>query len=142
MLVMLAIAPFLVAAQYGHITSLEALLLAGPAALVVFGLLGTWLPAVVTNGDRRVSAAFARGRQTFFYTVPRLFLGPGVVQTILLTGAILLPLHGILAGEVFGAAGFNPIDLISLPLFYALRGFLVAILAVVLSRAYRIVEPA
>lgn len=115
------------------------MLVFGLAALVVFALLGTWLPAVIANGDRRIGAAIDRAERTFFYSAARLLLGPGLLQVVfagagLILFAVLLP--GILTGEVFGAAGFSIIDLLSLPIIYAVHAFTTTLLAVILSRAY------
>lgn len=123
-------------------TILKALPVIGLAALIVFSLWGTWLPATVVNGDKGFGTALSRGTRTFTYTVPRLLLGPGIVQVILLAVGVWSTTQGIMAGQVFGEAGFSLIDLIALPFIYALYALLVTILAVILSRAYLIAEEA
>lgn len=145
-LMLLTLVPFLIVLFWIHDSGniywsvFKALPALGLAGLVVFALLGTWLPAVVANGDRRIGTALARGERTFLYAAPRLLLGPGLLQAAMLAAIMVLGMRGLLAGEIFGAAGFSLPDLISLPVIYAVRAFTVTLLAVILSRAYLIGE--
>jgi hypothetical protein len=123
---------------------LKAALVMGLVALVIFALLGTWLPATVAGGNRGIGAAIDRAERTFFYSAARLLLGPGLLQAgFMAVGMVLLAiLPGILTGDVFGAAGFSPADFLSLPVIYAVHAFTTTLLAVILSRAYLIAEQA
>ncbi len=116
----------------------------GLVSLVIFALLGTWLPAVVAGGDRSIGAAIDRAERTFFYSAARLLLGPGLLQ-IVFAGVGLFVLANLptpLTGEVIGASGFSFFDLLFLPLIYAVHAFTTTLLAVVLSRAYLKAESA
>ncbi len=119
-----------------------AVLAAGLAALIFFALLGTWLPAVVAGGNRRIGTAIDRAERTFFYSASRLLLGPGLLQAVFLGAGLFLltVLPNALTGEVFGTAGFSFVDLLSLPIIYAVKAFTTTLLAVILSRAYLIAE--
>jgi hypothetical protein len=125
-----------------YLSMLKALPVLGLAALVVFALLGTWLPAVVVNGDRSIGAAAHRGGRSFAYAAPRLLLGPGLLQTLTIGLILLAAMRGVVVGEVFGATGFSVSDLISLPIIYTARAFTVTLVAVILSRTYLMTEQA
>ena len=63
--------------------------------VLVFSLLGTWLPAIVADGDRTIAAAYRRGVKTRNYSMPRLAVGPGfltiAVGIFVLLGVRFLP---------------------------------------------------
>lgn len=148
-LILLSAIPFIVAfiifdggERSFNLNLLKALPVLGLAALLVFAVLGTWLPAVVVEGDKQLGAAFGRAGRSFSYAALRLLIGPGLLQAILLALIMVVAGQGILSGEVFGAAGFSFSDLISLPVIYAVRTFTVTLLAVILSRSYLIAEDA
>lgn len=121
-------------------TILKMLPVLAVATLVVFTLLGTWLPATVVGADKRIGAAFARGTKTFAYAATRLIIGPGLTQLVISAIVILALSRGLIVGEIIDAAGFSFADLIFWPLIYLARAYSVAILAVILSRAYLIAE--
>lgn len=111
--------------------------------IVVFGLLGTLLPAFVADKGRGVSAAFARGRAQFFWMMSQFLAGPIVVFVFA---------NAIIFG---GQAWMHPhIDLLNaiyfpnIPLFLILiAGYLIQALgtimtAWVLSSAYLRAEEA
>ena len=145
-LLFLSFVPFAIALFVIHdgenifLSILKVLPVLGLAALVVFALFGTWLPAVVVNGDKSLSTAADRGGRSFLYVASRLLIGPGLLQTLMIGSIMLAAMSGILAGEVFGAGGLSVSDLISLPIIYAVRAFTVTLVAVILSRAYLITE--
>lgn len=147
-LLLISLVPFVIALFMFHdganiyLSILKVLPVLGLAALVVFALLGTWLPAVVVNGDKSIGAAAERGGRSFLYAAPRLLLGPGLLQTLTMGLILLAAMSGILQGETFGAAGFSLSDLLSMPILYAVRAFTVTFIAVILSRAYLMAEPA
>ena len=72
------------------------------STLLVFGLLGTVLPAFVTNYERGISAAFSRGISQFFWTTGRLLVGPGAIMTagIIITIIAAIMIDGI--GNLLG----------------------------------------
>ena len=52
-------------------------------ALVILPLFGTFLSALVMQDDKRgISAAFARGRKTYFFAASRMIMGPVPVYVI------------------------------------------------------------
>lgn len=122
------------------LTLFKALPVIGAAALVVFALFGTWLPATVVGTDKRFGSAFARGTKTFLYTAIRLIIGPGLIQGIITAVVMTTITRGIIVGEIYGAAGFSFLDLVFWPVTYLVRAYSVALLAVILSRAYLIAE--
>lgn len=123
-------------------SGIVALPVLGLAALVIFSLLGTWLPAVVANGNRGIGTAIDRAERSFFYAAGRLLVGPGLLQITLVIVALLAYTKGILSGEVFGAAGLSIVDLIWIPANYAAQAYSVTMVAVILSRAYLKAEAA
>jgi hypothetical protein len=50
--------------------------------VLVFSLWGTWLPAVIADGDRTIAAAYRRGTKTFKFSLPRLVIGPGLLTIV------------------------------------------------------------
>jgi hypothetical protein len=108
--------------------------------LVVLSLFGTWLPAVVDDGDRGFGAAFRRGKRTFWFVFFRLLLCNGLL--IFSAGVVL-----VLASEVSGydkiwtsGTGFHPIAALGTTFATGLFVLHVVMLATVLSRAYLIAE--
>lgn len=147
-LLLLSMVPFVIALFVMHdggnfyLTILKALPVLGLTALIVFALFGTWLPAVVVNGDKSLSTAADRGGKSFLYAAQRLLVGPGLLQTLMIGLILLAAMGGVLVGEVFGAGGLSIPDLISLPVIYAVRAYTVTLAAVILSRAYLKAEAA
>lgn len=145
-LLALALLPFIATLFYFYedsqvwLSIFKALPVLGLAALITFALLGTCLPAVVANGNKRFGAAFARGQRTFVYSALRLILGPGIVQTAIAVVSIYLVSRQVMTGQIFSEAGLSLFDLIFWPAAYAIRAYSVTLLAVILSRAYLIAE--
>jgi hypothetical protein len=119
-----------------------AVFLAFGATALVFpfwgALAGTMLPAAAINGDSSFSSACNRGRQTYWRTVGRLFLGPVLFPVVMF--AII----------IFSARQFPMLFAADYPvwaMFLAatvgtMIGFFTPLLtATALSMAYRIVEP-
>ncbi len=108
--------------------------------------MGTMLPAVALGGDAGLSRAGARGSTTFFYALPRLF-----ISIILLGGVFgglnyyaathygprLFSLSGALISN-HGVPNFSKILYWSATKLYGT--FQLVMTAVILSRAYMIVE--
>ncbi|MEH6527453.1 MAG: hypothetical protein V7723_15400 [Sneathiella sp.] len=81
--------------------------LAGVFSLLIFGLMGTWMPAYVVNRERGVGKAFARGKSTFWYMVIRLIYGPGLIFVLSLLAFGFLPLLADLP-ETWFQTGWQP----------------------------------
>ena len=105
--------------------------------LVVFGLLGTILPAYVADRHRGLGAAFSRGRRQFFWIVGRLLAMPGLVllASLIVAGAPLLVFDS--DGDFLGE-GYVPDPVASVPALvaYAIQTYAVVLTAVVLSRGF------
>ena len=105
--------------------------------LLVFGLLGTILPAFVADRGRGLGAAFSRGRRQFFWIFGRLLVMPGLVFLFSLI-VFVAPLF------VFGSEGdflgedYVPDPVASVPalIAYAIQTYAVVLTAVVLSRGF------
>lgn len=104
--------------------------------VLVFSLWGTWLPAIIADGDRTFAAAYRLGLKTFKYALPRLVAGPGLLTifvglvlvsngTFLSTSDILNPPRSI---NFIPALFFTMITLVNI--------YLTVLGCVVLARAY------
>jgi hypothetical protein len=102
---------------------------------------GTWLPAVVAEGDRSFSAAGRRGSVAFGYVCLRLVFCNGVLLAIaFITLAIALNYAGS-DGEIWTQeSGFNVGAFAATLTFFLTFAFQTVMLATVLSRAYLIAE--
>lgn len=101
-----------------------------PAYLVVLGLFGTVLPALVA---RDPGYRLAAGMRTFFPSMGHLILGPGAAGLVALAATIGL---GV-GGQALGASAGSVAEL-AMVIFSRTLGFLPTILAVaVLCRMYR-----
>ncbi|MEH6527454.1 MAG: hypothetical protein V7723_15405 [Sneathiella sp.] len=70
-------------------------------SLLVYGLLGTLLPAFVVDRGRGVGAAIDRGRATFWYVTGRLIIGPGFLFFVSLFAFAYIPVVTDLPGTYF-----------------------------------------
>lgn len=105
--------------------------------LLVFGLLGTLLPAFVADQNRGLRAAFARGRAQFFWMLSQFLAGPVIVfvfaNAIIFGGQAMMHPHIDL---------LNAIYLPNIPMFLILiLGYLIqalgtVMIAWVLSKAF------
>lgn len=104
--------------------------------VLVFSLWGTWLPAVIADGDRTIVAANRRGLKTLKYALPRLIIGPGLLTIVvglvvissgkfLSTSDILNPPRSI---NFIPALFFTIVSLVNI--------YLTVLGCVVLARAY------
>ena len=104
--------------------------------LFVLSLFGTWLPAVVANGDRRLAAALKRGIKTFWYVFFRLLLCSGA----LLIGTLVVVTGIIMATgqeDYWSASGnFQPLAAIGFALGMMALSINVVLVATILSRGY------
>jgi len=104
--------------------------------VLVFSLWGTWLPAIVADGDRTFAVAYRRGVKTRNYSAPRLVVGPGlltiVVGIVVLIGVRFLPSVDILLPP-------RSINFIATLFFAAItlaNVYLTVLGCVILARAY------
>jgi hypothetical protein len=113
------------------------LVIALPSACIVFGLLGTILPAVVVGDDPSFAAAFARTGQSFGYALPRLLIAFAMLSIVQIVVVILAATALQSEGLIFPPSG--GIDLVALLLFAigaAIGAYQVVMTAVILSRSY------
>ena len=102
---------------------------------------GTWLPAVVAEGDLSFAAAGRRGSVTFGYICLRLILCSGILLAIaFITFAVALDYAGSDGAIWTQASGFNFGALAATLAFFFAFAFQTVMLATVLSRAYLISE--
>jgi hypothetical protein len=129
-----------------NIYVLAKIIIAAGAALIVsilaiFAKWGTMLPAAAVDGDASFSRAGERGSATFFYTLPRLF-----ISMILLTVVLVAITHYTMkwfpiTGMVVANNGIPNLTRLAFLILASLFGtFQVVMSAVILSRAYMIVE--
>ncbi len=107
-----------------------------PIVFIVFSLIGVWFPAIALDRDRSFRLALRRGRQTFFWTLGRLIVGPGLFALLEIL-AELIPV--LLFGLDFGSLGdsvFNPFAQVLMLSLNFLAAFSAILFAVVLSNAY------
>jgi hypothetical protein len=113
------------------------LVVALPSACIVFGLLGTMLPAVVAGDDPSFAAAFGRAGRSFGYALPRLLIAFGMLSIVQVMVVILAAMALQSEGLIFPPGG--GIDLVALLLFAigaAISAYQVVMTAVILSRSY------
>ena len=113
------------------------LAIALPSACIVFGLLGTMLPAVVGGDDPSFAAAFGRAGQSFAYALPRLLIAFGMLSIIQLTVVILAAAALRSEGLIFPpGGGIDPVALLLFAIAAAIGAYQVVMTAVILSRSY------
>lgn len=115
---------------------LAALILISPLYLVVFGLFGTCLPAVVMDEGYKIGRTFRRGIRTFLPTIGRLIVGPGLLMSLVIGIAIFYPFYsgdGRVLSETYH---FEPANLIPYVAFTLIGVFTTVLTATILSKAY------
>jgi hypothetical protein len=102
---------------------------------------GTWLPAVVADGDRSFAAAGKRGSITFGYVCLRLFACNGLLLAVAFLGlAFGIELIGS-DGSIWSAeTGFSLATFLLVCVFYFVFAIQTVLPATILSRAYLIAE--
>ena len=117
--------------------------------LAVYGFLetillskwGTWLPAVIANGDKSFAAAGRRGSKTFGYVLSRLLfgVGSGFLASFILLAIMLVVLDtdGTLWSQ---EKGFYFLPTLAELIFFLTFSYQIVMVATVLSRAYLIAE--
>jgi hypothetical protein len=102
---------------------------------------GTWLPAVLADGDRSFAASGKRGNITFGYVCLRLVTCNGLLLAVAFLGFGLgIALIGS-DGSVWSAAnGLSLSTFLLLCVFYFVFAIQTVLLATILSRAYLIAE--
>ena len=60
----------------------------GVLFIVVFAMVGTWLPAYVAQQKLQFSAAFIRGKSTFFRVAGKLIIGPVLIYAFAYAGFV------------------------------------------------------
>jgi hypothetical protein len=104
--------------------------------VLVFSLWGTWLPAVIADGNRTIATAHRRGLKTFKYSLPRLVIGPGlltiVVGLVVLSSGRFLNTSDILNPPL----SINFIPALFFTIITLVNTYLTVLGCVVLARAY------
>jgi hypothetical protein len=135
--------PEIEAVAKGHQNVLEgffefyASLIALFTALIIYSLLGTWLPAFLSGHGDSFANAFSRGKRSFFRAVWRMILGPGVlfVVSFLAFGALLsiLDLQSQEFQESWIASSFSYLGWF---IYYCFLAWAVVMAAWILSHAF------
>ncbi|USG63192.1 hypothetical protein NBZ79_09410 [Sneathiella marina] len=111
--------------------------LAGLFSLLIFGFMGTWMPAFVVDRQRGVGKAIARGRSTFWYVTGRLIFGPGLLFVLSLSAFAFIP---TLAGlpETYFQTGWQPniSTFVYSAVTYVLQAWAIVMTAWIFSRAF------
>jgi len=106
-------------------------------SLLVFGFMGTWMPAFVVDRQRGVSQAFARGKSTFWYVTGRLIIGPGLIFVLSGVAFAFVPaLSGI--PEAYFQSGWQPniTTFIYSAIIYAFQAWAIVMTAWIFSKAF------
>ena len=113
----------------------------GLAEALILSKWGTWLPAVMADGNRSFAAAGKRGNITFGYVCLRLVTCNGLLLTVAFLGfALGIALIGS-DGSVWSATnGFSLAAFLLACVFYFAFAIQTVLLATILSRAYLIAE--
>ncbi len=104
--------------------------------VLVFSLWGTWLPAIIADGDRTIAAANRRGLKTFKYALPRLVTGPGLLTIFM--GLVLVSSGGFLStSDILNPPrSINFIPALFFTMITLVNIYLTVLGCVVLARAY------
>lgn len=105
--------------------------------LLVYGLLGTILPAFITGRNKGMKNAFRRGCRFFFPVMGRLIIGPGFIYLGLSTiGIFLLSLFQV--PEMIFQKNWVPnfSTILSFGLIYCIHGWAVIMIAWILSHSF------
>jgi len=129
----------------GSVINIDSLHLAAAVATavtaIIFGIAGTWLPAVVAEGGiRTFTAAIERGRRVFGYSLFRFIVCCGPIA---LAGMILVIESAWVSFDVaakLGLMGFVVLSMISWVLMEFVNAFMIVMFTVILARAYQIAE--
>lgn len=116
---------------------LLALLFCGIVGLIVYGLLGTWLPAQITGKNNSLSDAIQRGKKTFWAIVWRLVAGAGVMLLIYFISIVALA--ALIVERLF----FMGLDIGAIVLSVVstlLVAYVTSLVAITFSRAYLSLE--
>ena len=123
-----------------HLQSLILLVLV-PTILILlpltFCLLGTILPAYVVGRGRGIRAALSRGRRQLLWTLGRFVAALGVVflfSNVIVSGGLFV--IQLISDVVFGRDLPYPVLLFAALVKSAAQAYAVALVAVILSRAY------
>jgi hypothetical protein len=111
--------------------------LASLFSLLIFGLMGTWMPAFVVDRQRGFGNALARGKSTFWYVTGRLIIGPGLLFVLSALAFAFIP---ALAGlpETYFQTGWQPniTTFVYSAVIYVFQAWAIVMTAWIFSKAF------
>jgi hypothetical protein len=108
--------------------------------IIILAFVGTWLPSVFIDGDKRIKTAFQRARSTFWYVFLRLLFCNGLVLTVAVIAFGALNKKAGYDQMYTSGTGIHLLVIVAYLVLVVLFSFHVVMLATILSRAYLIAE--